>query len=86
MKTISKIYVQGNTKIDDALQSQRTSLYAHAGFLNSAMKLIVPLSTQIENRLRQNPRQNILFTGHSAGGAVAALLHLSFRVKLGATC
>ncbi|KAK6528280.1 hypothetical protein TWF281_009526 [Arthrobotrys megalospora] len=56
---------------------------AHAGFLNSALQLIGPVSSHVESFLKRNPRANIFFTGHSAGGAVASLLHLAVRLKFG---
>ncbi|KAF3902076.1 hypothetical protein ABW21_db0200865 [Orbilia brochopaga] len=58
------------------------TFHAHAGFLNSALKLKDLLAPHIEAFLTRNSRGTILFTGHSAGGAVATLLHLSFRAKL----
>lgn len=72
-------------KVDGTSDTPNIALHAHAGFLNSALELIGQLSNRIEARLKQNPRTNILFTGHSAGGAVASLLHLSFRTKLAPT-
>ncbi|KAJ6260736.1 hypothetical protein Dda_4965 [Drechslerella dactyloides] len=59
------------------------TFHAHAGFLNSAIKLQYLLYPQIKSFLAGNSRGNVLFTGHSAGGAVASLLHLSFRATFG---
>ncbi|RYC56448.1 hypothetical protein CHU98_g9752 [Xylaria longipes] len=63
------------------LGDQTLKFLAHAGFLNSARELLASISTQIEKRLSKGQKFNILFTGHSAGGAVATLLHLALRVK-----
>ncbi|KAI0458628.1 hypothetical protein F5B21DRAFT_400071 [Xylaria acuta] len=60
---------------------QPLKFLAHAGFLNSARELLPPISAQIEKQLSKGQKFNILFTGHSAGGAVATLLHLALRVK-----
>jgi hypothetical protein len=82
----TQFHVQKEVKVDGTSESPNIALHAHAGFLNSALELIGQLSSRIENRLKQNPRTNILFTGHSAGGAVASLLHLSFRTNFATTC
>ncbi|OCK78593.1 alpha/beta-hydrolase [Lepidopterella palustris CBS 459.81] len=81
----AQVHVQKEVKVDGTSDTPNIALHAHAGFLNSALELIGQLSNRIEARLKQNPRTNILFTGHSAGGAVASLLHLSFRTKLAPT-
>lgn len=60
---------------------QSLKFLAHAGFLNSARELLAPVSAQIEKQLSKGQKFNILFTGHSAGGAVATLLHLALRIK-----
>ncbi|KAJ2988558.1 hypothetical protein NUW58_g3909 [Xylaria curta] len=62
-------------------EDQTPSFLAHAGFLNSAKALLEPVSAQIEKRIGEGQKFNIIFTGHSAGGAVATLLHLALRVK-----
>ncbi|KAI1111524.1 Alpha/Beta hydrolase protein [Nemania sp. NC0429] len=54
---------------------------AHAGFLNSAKGLLAPLSLQIQKQLSKGRKFSILLTGHSAGGAVATLLHLALRAR-----
>ncbi|KAI8667018.1 Lipase-3 domain-containing protein [Fusarium sp. Ph1] len=58
-------------------------LMAHSGFLNSSRALddIVSerIKTYIENTKNTNgQRPHVLFTGHSAGGAVAALFYLRY--------
>ncbi|KAI0096239.1 Alpha/Beta hydrolase protein [Nemania sp. FL0031] len=64
------------TPVDQTLNFQ-----AHAGFLNSARELLPQVSTQIEKQLSNGHKFNVVFTGHSAGGAVATLLHLALRIK-----
>ncbi|KAJ4194867.1 Lipase-3 domain-containing protein [Fusarium falciforme] len=58
-------------------------LMAHSGFLNSAWALdeIVSerIKTYIENAKNNNGQKpHVLFTGHSAGGAVAALFYFRY--------
>jgi putative lipase involved disintegration of autophagic bodies len=52
-------------------------LYAHAGFLNATIKLLPQILDRVSKHLKANLTANIIFTGHSAGGAVATLLHLA---------
>ena len=50
----------------------------HAGFLYVARKMIVPVADRLKVLLEENPARSncsLLITGHSAGGAVAALLY-----------
>ncbi|QGA13053.1 hypothetical protein EYB26_000698 [Talaromyces marneffei] len=50
----------------------------HAGFLSVARKMIKPVAAQLRDLLQENPRRatcSLILTGHSAGGAVAALLY-----------
>lgn len=51
---------------------------AHAGFLYVAQNIAEPIQDAI--RSYTGPVNSILFTGHSAGGAVAALLYLHFQL------
>ncbi|KAJ8130837.1 hypothetical protein O1611_g2788 [Lasiodiplodia mahajangana] len=60
---------------------QALNFQAHAGFLNSARELLPQVSAQIEKHLRKGHNYSVVFTGHSAGGAVATLLHLALRAK-----
>ncbi|SMR48510.1 unnamed protein product [Zymoseptoria tritici ST99CH_1E4] len=51
----------------------------HAGFLQVARAMVAPIATRLRNMLEQNPSRassSLLFTGHSAGGAVASLLYM----------
>lgn len=50
----------------------------HAGFLGVAKNMINPVAARLRQLLREDPersRCSLLITGHSAGGAVAALLY-----------
>jgi len=47
---------------------------AHRGFLKSARSLLPLIDEQIQNGVSQHGVQHVLFTGHSAGGAIASLL------------
>lgn len=50
----------------------------HAGFLNTARKMIKPVARRLQQLLAERPgreKYSLLITGHSAGGAVAALLY-----------
>lgn len=50
----------------------------HSGFLRVAKALIKPIAMRLRTLLEENPSRascNLLITGHSAGGAVAALLY-----------
>ncbi|KAF2803632.1 alpha/beta-hydrolase [Mytilinidion resinicola] len=50
----------------------------HSGFLHVARQMIVPVAARLRTLLSENPSRSassLLITGHSAGGAVAALLY-----------
>lgn len=50
----------------------------HAGFLSTARKMITPVAMRLRQLLDEDPSRaghSLLMTGHSAGGAVAALLY-----------
>ncbi|KAF2107141.1 Alpha/Beta hydrolase protein [Lophiotrema nucula] len=50
----------------------------HAGFLQVARQMIQPVADRLKTLLQENPGRSscsLLITGHSAGGAVAALLY-----------
>lgn len=58
----------------------------HSGFLQVAKALVKPIALRLRTLLEENPNRascNLLITGHSAGGAVAALLfsHMTSSVK-----
>ncbi|KAJ9134626.1 Alpha/Beta hydrolase protein [Pleurostoma richardsiae] len=51
--------------------------FCHAGFLAVARKMIKPVAARLRQLLEENPSRSsysLLITGHSAGGAIAALL------------
>ncbi|KAJ4302042.1 hypothetical protein N0V88_002178 [Collariella sp. IMI 366227] len=50
----------------------------HAGFLSVARKMVTPVASRLRQLLEEDPSRasySLLITGHSAGGAVAALLY-----------
>jgi hypothetical protein len=50
----------------------------HAGFLSVARKMIKPVAARLRQLLQDDPNRScysLMITGHSAGGAVAALLY-----------
>ncbi|AEO56697.1 hypothetical protein MYCTH_2301878 [Thermothelomyces thermophilus ATCC 42464] len=50
----------------------------HAGFLSVARKMVTPVARRLRQLLEEDPWRasySLLITGHSAGGAVAALLY-----------
>jgi hypothetical protein len=50
----------------------------HSGFLSVARKMIKPVAARLRQLLQDDPnrsRYSLMITGHSAGGAVAALLY-----------
>ncbi|UNI16981.1 hypothetical protein JDV02_003363 [Purpureocillium takamizusanense] len=56
-----------------------SSLNAHKGFLHCAQALLPYLKQQIERQLELNPdMEQVIFTGHSAGGSVSSLIFLHF--------
>ncbi|KAH8696933.1 hypothetical protein GQ44DRAFT_596436, partial [Phaeosphaeriaceae sp. PMI808] len=57
-----------------------TPLLAHAGFLHGAKALAPKLEQQMVQYISDASRSidNVIFTGHSAGGAVSSLLFLHF--------
>ena len=49
----------------------------HAGFLSVARKMIGPVASRLRDLIKEDPNRatsSLVITGHSAGGAVAALL------------
>ncbi|KAF8243668.1 alpha/beta-hydrolase [Wilcoxina mikolae CBS 423.85] len=56
-----------------------TSLLAHSGLLNAAKILVSKLVGDISSLLAMLPKNvRVIFTGHSAGGAVAQILYAHF--------
>jgi hypothetical protein len=52
--------------------------FCHAGFLSVARKMITPVAARLRHLIEESPDRcsySLLITGHSAGGAVAALLY-----------
>jgi hypothetical protein len=55
------------------------SNYCHSGFLSVARKMVAPVAARLRSLLEEDPSRmaySLVFTGHSAGGAVASLLYL----------
>ncbi|KAM4064497.1 lipase (class 3) domain-containing protein [Hirsutella rhossiliensis] len=51
----------------------------HAGFLSVARAMVAPVARRLREMLEDDPSRadhSLVFTGHSAGGAVAALLYM----------
>ncbi|KAJ5335926.1 hypothetical protein MYU51_020231 [Penicillium brevicompactum] len=51
----------------------------HSGFLTVARKMVAPVAARLRSLLEEDPSRmsySLIFTGHSAGGAVASLLYL----------
>ncbi|CAI7655289.1 unnamed protein product [Penicillium glandicola] len=51
----------------------------HSGFLSVARKMVAPIAARLRSLLEEDPSRmsySLVFTGHSAGGAVASLLYL----------
>ena len=51
----------------------------HSGFLSVARKMVAPVAARLRSLLEEDPSRmsySLMFTGHSAGGAVASLLYL----------
>ncbi|KAM0429702.1 hypothetical protein ACHAPT_006308 [Fusarium lateritium] len=58
----------------------------HAGFLSVARSMVRPVAARLRQLLREDPRRatyNLMLTGHSAGGAVAALLYSHMLAETG---
>lgn len=51
----------------------------HGGFLNAAMDSLSPVKTAVANAKTAHPDYKIVTTGHSLGGAVAAILGALLR-------
>jgi hypothetical protein len=47
----------------------------HAGFLQVTKAMVSQVATQLQNHPASSERPSLVFTGHSAGGAVAAMLY-----------
>ena len=63
-----------------------TGNLCHAGFLSVAKKMIKPVAARLRQLLQEDPERanySLLITGHSAGGAVAALLYSHMLARSG---
>lgn len=60
------------------------SNFCHAGFLYVARRMVKPVAERLRILIQENPARSncsLLITGHSAGGAVAALLYAHMMSK-----
>jgi len=61
-------------------------LSAHSGFLSSAKTLSPPVLRHISKLNQEGRIKHVIFTGHSAGGGVAALLYLKLLLDVDPLC
>lgn len=61
-------------------------LSAHSGFLSSARTLSTPVLRHISKLNKEGRIKHVIFTGHSAGGGVAALLYLKLLLEIDPLC
>ncbi|QGI77075.1 hypothetical protein CEK25_003804 [Fusarium fujikuroi] len=62
-----------------AFQGTKEQIYAHSGFLACAATLLPWLTEEITRQVTADKSlKDVVFTGHSAGGAVAAMVFLHF--------
>ena len=61
-------------------------LSAHSGFLSNAKSLWPPIIRHISTLNLEGRIKHVVFTGHSAGGGVAALLYLKFLLDTDPLC
>lgn len=62
------------------------AVHAHSGFLNSAEALEPMVSKWLKESLEKGGIKHVVFTGHSAGGAVASLMFLHYLCKASSDC
>lgn len=62
------------------------NLSAHSGFLTSAKSLSPAIIRHISKLNEEGRIKHVVFTGHSAGGGVAALLYLKFLLDTDTLC
>jgi hypothetical protein len=74
--TTDKLDNKGDSEPNPLLQVCKE---AHAGFLHAAIALKDTVFKHINDSTRNDHIKHVLFTGHSAGGAVASLLCLSYQ-------
>ncbi|KAK8227063.1 Alpha/Beta hydrolase protein [Phyllosticta capitalensis] len=75
------IMVNLNTEPRIAGEFLPVGLAVHAGFLGAAQALEPHVSTSIAEVCLTGQAKHVIFTGHSAGAAVASLLFLHYRKK-----
>ena len=55
---------------------------AHSGFVNGVNALLPEINPRISQYVQSNEHRHIIFTGHSAGGAVASLAYMHMLSSL----
>ncbi|KAL6400978.1 hypothetical protein AUP68_16698 [Ilyonectria robusta] len=77
-------HTAGNSPSLMSFKNEGPTVRVHSGYLTCATALIPDLEKEI-SRLREadDSIQNVVFTGHSAGGAVASLLFVHFANQPG---
>ena len=80
------VAIRGSHRVQDALtdlvcehasfESPLGKGEAHAGMLKAATRLLARIRPSIDDALRAHQRYGLVFTGHSLGGGMAALLAL----------
>lgn len=85
MRTSPLTYSKGlrQHKFLDAFADE---LSAHSGFLSNAKSLSPPIIRHISTLNQEGRIKHVVFTGHSAGGGVAALLYLKFLLDMDPLC
>ena len=82
MKSMKDNIVNANSRGQSAdhlvPRDMQLSMEAHAGFLAAAEVLVAKTAQNIDGMSRHAPIKHVVFTGHSAGGAVSSLLFLRF--------
>ncbi|KAK3326735.1 Alpha/Beta hydrolase protein [Apodospora peruviana] len=65
----------GPSETDPATRDATLGIKAHAGFLNGAKALYTVVKEHLSRADKEHPGMHVIFTGHSAGGAVSSLLY-----------
>ena len=81
----ANIRKQGTDRVP-SLRNTAADISAHAGFLNSAAALCASIGRHLSKAHKEQPGLHVIFTGHSAGGAVASLLYLKCLLEAAEAC
>jgi Lipase (class 3) len=69
-----------------SIREAAIGISGHAGFLNSAMALHSSVHHHLSKMQQATPGLHVVFTGHSAGGAVASLLFVKCLLEASKSC